>query len=136
VTGAVMSVFERAGDYGTTFITVIEGDDGNQYKWFGSYDLGRGNKIIGKFTVKKHDEFKGVKETVITRPHGIRVIETGDGVTVEFAEGDTVRDPATGTDYKVLGVNLAAQTLLAQKDDDTAPETFNWCNVENVSLIA
>jgi hypothetical protein len=68
VTGTVMSVFEKPGDWGTTFITKILGDDGNVYKWFGSSDLGRGNRVTGKATVKKHDEFKGVKETVISRP--------------------------------------------------------------------
>jgi hypothetical protein len=64
----VTAIHEHAGDYGTTFITTLRDDAGNVYKWFGSYELERGETYTGKWTVKAHDEYKGVKQTVINRP--------------------------------------------------------------------
>jgi len=64
----VLSIYETEGHYGTTFITKMRDDAGNVYKWFGSYSLEIGETYEGKWTVKKHDEYKGVKETVVTRP--------------------------------------------------------------------
>lgn len=64
----VESVFMTEGHYGTTFITKLSDADGNVFKWFGSYQLDTGDTVTGKWTIKKHDEWNGVKETVLTRP--------------------------------------------------------------------
>jgi len=68
LTLTVASVFEHPGDYGTTFITKLKDADGNVFKWFGSYSLEVGATVTGKWTVKGHGEYKGVKETTINRP--------------------------------------------------------------------
>lgn len=120
ITGTVASVYEKDGDWGTTFITKIEGDDGNIYKWFGSYDLGRGNKITGKFTVKKHDEYNGVKETVVTRPSGIEVTEV-DGEPVPFRTGDEVRS-RVGRAGKVVEVYPQTKSMLVTFEDNAGEQ--------------
>ena len=68
LTLTVESVFENEGHYGTTYITKLSDKDGNVFKWFGSYRLDTGDTVVGKWTVKGHGEWKGVKETIITRP--------------------------------------------------------------------
>ena len=68
LTLTVEAVFEHEGFYGTTFITTLSDADGNVFKWFGSYRLDTGETFTGKWTVKGHGEYKGVKETTITRP--------------------------------------------------------------------
>lgn len=129
VTGTVASVFEHGGDWGTTYITKIEGDDGNIYKWFGSYDLGRGNKVTGKFTVKKHDEYQGVKETVITRPSAVEVLATEDGTEVPFSVGDTVRVTESGREGKVTQVIPNFKTAVVEFGPDEAPLLVKWEDV-------
>ena len=64
----VTAIYEHAGDYGTTFITTLRDEAGNVFKWFGSYELERGETYTGKWTVKGHEEYKGVKQTAINRP--------------------------------------------------------------------
>jgi uncharacterized protein (DUF2147 family) len=57
------------GDFGTTtLVSFIEGN-GNRVKWFASNcpDLQDGETYTVKATVKAHDEYKGVPQTVITR---------------------------------------------------------------------
>lgn len=63
-----LKIFETEGHYGTTYITQFEDEAGNRFKWFGSYELDRGKTYSGTWTIKGHDEYKGVKETVVTRP--------------------------------------------------------------------
>lgn len=60
------------GYYGTTTLYVLVDEQGNQFKWFASNDVlgdianvGKAFNITG--TVKGHEEFRGVKETVLTR---------------------------------------------------------------------
>lgn len=76
LTLTVEKVFETEGDYGVTFITALSDADGNSFKWFGSYELKLDATYSAKWTVKKHSEFKGVKETVITRPAKLALVET------------------------------------------------------------
>lgn len=74
----VMNIYENAGDWGTTWITtLLDEETGNKFKWFASKELVRGESYTGKWTVKNHDEYKGVKETVVTRPTIARVVEGG-----------------------------------------------------------
>lgn len=57
------------GNYGPTFLHTFTDADGNVAKWFGSRELDAeiGDTIIVKATVKAHDEYKGVKQTMLTR---------------------------------------------------------------------
>jgi hypothetical protein len=59
------------GDYGTTYLyTLREDATGNVFKWFASREAlgdatGRTLQLQG--TVKKHEEYNGLKSTVLTR---------------------------------------------------------------------
>lgn len=64
----VERVFETETQWGCTYITQLADADGNRFKWFGSYGLEIGDTYVGRWTVKGHDEYKGVKETVLSRP--------------------------------------------------------------------
>lgn len=56
------------GQYGWTYIYGFADKAGNQFTWFGSKHIGDINAVVSlKGTVKKHDEFKGRKQTVLTR---------------------------------------------------------------------
>lgn len=59
------------GFYGMSMLYIIQDDEGNQYKWISTsanhFDHMVGDKaeIVG--TVSKHDEFRGVKQTILKR---------------------------------------------------------------------
>lgn len=57
------------GPYGRTQIVRMQDANGNMYTWFnnsaGKYQQGEEMTIVG--TIKKHDEFRGTKVTVLTR---------------------------------------------------------------------
>jgi hypothetical protein len=55
------------GAYGVTFITKLVDEQGNIFTWFASNELEQGKTYTIKATVKKHEEYRGVKQTVITR---------------------------------------------------------------------
>jgi hypothetical protein len=58
------------GNYGTTTLVSFEDEPGNLIKWFASIKLDnidKGDVVDLKATVKKHDDYKGVKQTLITR---------------------------------------------------------------------
>lgn len=57
------------GMYGTTYVCRFHDDDGRKFVWFASNDpdVGYGEKVSIKGTVKKHDEYMGKKQTVLTR---------------------------------------------------------------------
>lgn len=61
-------VIVTEGYYGMTKIHKFTDADGNEIVWFASSEwLDEDCIYTGKATVKKHDEFNGVKQTVITR---------------------------------------------------------------------
>jgi hypothetical protein len=63
-----MKYFE--GRYGTTTLIAFEDEPGNLIRWFASVeidDIDKGDVVDLKATVKKHDDYKGVKQTLITR---------------------------------------------------------------------
>ena len=62
------------GRYGLTNIYTFEDNNGNLYTWFTATFLNKAvnDKFKIKGTIKKHDEFRGVKTTVLTR---CRVVE-------------------------------------------------------------
>ena len=65
----VTGVFTTEGYYGTTWIIRFIEGEGSQAVWFASknpeLEVGETYKIRG--TVKKHDEYKGIKQTALTR---------------------------------------------------------------------
>ena len=60
---------EIEGQWGTTYIVGFVSKDGNEAVWFASQnpDLEMGHTYRIKATVKKHDEYQGVKQTHLTR---------------------------------------------------------------------
>ncbi len=64
----VSNIIYREGNYGTTAIHKFVDVAGNCLTWFSSrQSLELGETYSGKATVKKHDEFRGIKQTVLTR---------------------------------------------------------------------
>ena len=65
----VIGVYGSEGFYGHTDIVKFRDADGNLFVWFASGYTGleRENRISIKGTIKEHDEFRGVKQTVLTR---------------------------------------------------------------------
>jgi hypothetical protein len=61
-------IFSWETDYGVTFLHKFTDTDGNVLVWrTGAHRLDQGSSYSGKATVKAHDEYKGIKQTVITR---------------------------------------------------------------------
>lgn len=67
--GVVEFETEREGYYGTTHVIKFRDDSGNVLTWFASglQDVARGDMVRVVGTVKKHDEYRGVRQTVLTR---------------------------------------------------------------------
>jgi hypothetical protein len=64
----VVRVIPREGQYGVTYITALEDQDGNQFTWFASgLELTAGESYTVTGTVKSHGDFKGIAQTVLTR---------------------------------------------------------------------
>lgn len=64
----VTNINDRDSDFGATHIHSLLDSDGNVYVWFASRErLNVGSKYAFKATVKKHGEFRGIKQTTITR---------------------------------------------------------------------
>lgn len=60
--------YEWESQYGVTYLHKFTDADGNVIVWrTGTYFLEPGMTYEGKATVKAHDEYKGIKQTVITR---------------------------------------------------------------------
>lgn len=56
--------------YGTSELYIFVDKDGNKYKTFYSgrgWECETGDKVTLKGTVKKHEEYKGEKATMLTR---------------------------------------------------------------------
>ena len=70
VEGTIESIRYISGDYGTTTLYTVLTKEGNLVKWFASKEaLGDKEGVEVKFegTIKKHDDYQGVKSTVLTR---------------------------------------------------------------------
>lgn len=65
----ILNTFEKEGYYGLTTIVKMVTADGYRAVWFasGSTDLTQGKTYKVKATIKKHNEWKGSKETVVNR---------------------------------------------------------------------
>ncbi|MFW6046309.1 MAG: hypothetical protein ACOCP4_00700 [Candidatus Woesearchaeota archaeon] len=95
-------VLEFEGKFGVVYFHVFYDDDDNQFVWFGSKRLDllietewgsskatiqknnknyyekvidEGEKVRVKATVKRHQEYNGIKQTIITRVTAINIIE-------------------------------------------------------------
>lgn len=59
---------EFESDWGMTYLHKFEDKDGNIITWWGSKGVADvGQTIVARATVKRHGEYKGVKETIVTR---------------------------------------------------------------------
>lgn len=64
------NVFSFDGYYGTQFIYLFKDNEGNIYKWKTSkalYDIDKNDNLKLKGTIKEHEEYRGNKQTVLTR---------------------------------------------------------------------
>lgn len=61
--------YDFMGHYGASYKYIFEDDNGNVLVWGTSnkQNLSRGQKYSVKGTIKDHSEFKGIKQTVLTR---------------------------------------------------------------------
>lgn len=72
VKAKLVARFDSQGHFGATFIhkfVLVDGPDaGADLTWFGSSQIGNiGDTLWIKATIKAHDEYKGVKQTIISR---------------------------------------------------------------------
>lgn len=72
--GKVVFMRDLNGQFPTTLVKFVT-DEGNTISWFASNPglLEKGDTVSVKGTVKKHDEYKGEKQTTITRAKAARV---------------------------------------------------------------
>jgi hypothetical protein len=68
LTGKIFFVRHIEGEYGTTTLLGFVDEEGRMFKWFasGGRDFEVGEKVALKGTVKKHEDYKGEKGTVLT----------------------------------------------------------------------
>lgn len=75
-TATIGSIRNIPGDFGTKTLYTMRTDDGNIIKWFcsGRNDLGDqvGRRVTVKATVKAHDTFREIKETLVTRAKEVK----------------------------------------------------------------
>jgi hypothetical protein len=68
LTLTVTRIVTSCGDYGTSYGHFFADATGNVFVWWtGSTRLEIGTTYTGKCTVKKHDEYKDIKQTALTR---------------------------------------------------------------------
>ena len=83
LTVTVKAIRYIEGDYGTTTLYTMITEDGNVAKWFssGTDKLGEnvGARFVIRGSVKKHDEWEGMKATVLTRCTVIDELEPVEG---------------------------------------------------------
>lgn len=59
---------ELDGNYGVTYLYKMIDSSGNEYTWFSSNSvLDQGDEVRIKGTVKAHETFNGIKQTILTR---------------------------------------------------------------------
>lgn len=68
VTVKVTDIRTIESQFGTTYLHMMADEQGNYYKWFASnQSLGKRASVTLKGTIKSHDEYNGLKSTVLTR---------------------------------------------------------------------
>jgi hypothetical protein len=63
----VKRVFVYDSYYGVTHTHIMEDADGNVYKWVSGSSLSEDETYTLKGTVRAHDDYKGIKQTILTR---------------------------------------------------------------------
>jgi hypothetical protein len=65
----VAKIWNTETYYGALWIYTFRDEAGNVYVWKTGqeYAWERGDRVAGKATVKEHSEYKGIKQTVLTR---------------------------------------------------------------------
>lgn len=65
----VTGVYGTEGMYGHTDIVKFKDPGGNLFTWFASdyTDLARGDRMTIKGTIKKHETYRDIKQTILTR---------------------------------------------------------------------
>lgn len=68
---SIKCVFSKSfdGDFGTWYLVKFEDADGNQFVYRGSAWYQRDEEYVASFTIKDHSEFRGDKQTSISRIH-------------------------------------------------------------------
>lgn len=72
----VTNAIPFVGDYGAGLIVKMTDANGNAFKWVTNKEVEEGEVLQAMWKVKKHEEYRGVKETVLTRPLKLTVVET------------------------------------------------------------
>jgi len=86
VTLTVERIFDVDNEWGATHIHVMTDDAGNVFKWFASAErLEIGERYHVRGTVKSHGEYKGRKETVLSRCGALPIAEWDAFVAREAA---------------------------------------------------
>jgi hypothetical protein len=70
IKATIVSIRFIPGQFATTVLYKLRGDDGNLFAWFASREaLGEdeGVSVALKGTIKNHEEYEGTKQTVLTR---------------------------------------------------------------------
>ncbi len=99
-TPALVLTCERASShataYGTSYLNILRDAAGNCFKWFGGECLETGKAYTVAGTVKAHEEYKGVKQTVLTR---CVAVKAGDDPTCGVKAGEwRIRRWSEGTE--------------------------------------
>jgi hypothetical protein len=85
--------------WGTTWLYKFTDEAGNVFTWFASSPVNDEDKVLTiKDTVKKHEEYKGIKQTVMTR---CRVVAYQTGpVTIKVPDDMVNLDAVFGEEDK------------------------------------
>lgn len=108
-----VSVRAIEGNYGITYLHVFRDDAGRQFKWFGSKQIDQKQGFPATFTVKGFDEYKGIKQTVITRVSDDNAAKNAkrSGVLAEIiteAQGTGTHDAPDAPAVRVSDTGAAA----------------------------
>lgn len=88
MTVTVDRVIANEGHYGTTGIHKMVDDKGNDIVWFSSGDwLAKGSTYRVKATPKKHDDYNGRPQTIVSRVAVIHELDD-DGKPIEVCDGE------------------------------------------------
>ncbi len=101
IEGEVTFVRSFDSRFGVTTLVKLADDAGNIFTWFASTapEVTVGDKVKVRGTVKKHDDYKGVKQTVLTRCK-LEVVEEQLAEAVEPGEVD-INDPTKPIERQV-----------------------------------
>ena len=126
----VTGVRHLPGDYGTKTLVLMRDTEGNVLKWFASdyREFAPGNDMVLKATIKGHEEYQGVKQTVITRadltpatvqsPTGVGTVASAKVAKPRRVVPSANPSHRFGTVHSVNGVNKRFATLTEKYLDD------------------